>query len=94
MPKLLAALYKDLRKRGGIEAVEGFIDGTYHYLISLRPGKRSKGRRQAGQCPTQRSRTWATALRKSFQVHRFFEFRGGKILHVEGDEGVHQGNHR
>lgn len=29
MPKLLAALYKDLRKRGGIEAVEGFIDGTY-----------------------------------------------------------------
>jgi hypothetical protein len=29
MPKLLAALYKDLRKRGGIEDVESFIDGTY-----------------------------------------------------------------
>ena len=29
MPKILAALYKDLRGRGGVEDVEGFIDGTY-----------------------------------------------------------------
>ncbi len=28
-PKLLAALRRDLEKRGGIENVEGFIDGTY-----------------------------------------------------------------
>ena len=29
LPKILAALYKDLRGRGGVEDVEGFIDGTY-----------------------------------------------------------------
>ena len=29
MPKILAALYEDLRGRGGVEDVEGFIDGTY-----------------------------------------------------------------
>ena len=29
MPKILAVLYKDLRQRGGVEDVEGFIDGTY-----------------------------------------------------------------
>lgn len=29
MPKILASLYEDLRGRGGVEDVEGFIDGTY-----------------------------------------------------------------
>lgn len=29
MPKLLAALRRDLEKRGGVENVEAFIDGTY-----------------------------------------------------------------
>jgi len=29
LPRMLAALYRDLRKRGGVEDVESFIDGTY-----------------------------------------------------------------
>lgn len=29
MPKILAALRRDLERRGGVEDVEGFIDGTY-----------------------------------------------------------------
>lgn len=29
LPKVLAALRRDLEKRGGVEDVEGFIDGTY-----------------------------------------------------------------
>src|ERR1700691_6132620 len=29
LPKILAALRRDLEKRGGVEDVEGFIDGTY-----------------------------------------------------------------
>lgn len=29
LPRILAALRKDLEERGGIEDVEGFIDGTY-----------------------------------------------------------------
>ena len=29
LPRILAALYEDLRGRGGVEDIEGFIDGTY-----------------------------------------------------------------
>lgn len=57
MPKLLAALRKDLEERGGIEDVEGFIDGTY--VPAKKGGPKSAN---AGQEMPQRSWRWQTAM--------------------------------
>ena len=57
MPKLLAALRKDLEERGGIEDVEGFIDGTY--VPAKKGGPTSEN---AAQAMPQRSWRWQTAM--------------------------------
>lgn len=51
MPHVLVCLRKDLSTRGGIEDVEGFIDGTYV------PAKRG-ARASASAVPAMRRRSW------------------------------------
>jgi transposase len=51
LPKILAALRRDLERRGGIEDVEGFIDGTYI------PAKKG-GPASAAAVPAMQRRSW------------------------------------
>ena len=51
MPHVLASLRKDLSTRGGIEEVEGFIDGTYV------PAKRG-AHASANAVPAMRRKSW------------------------------------
>jgi transposase len=51
LPRILACLRRDLEQRGGIEDVEGFIDGTYV------PAKKG-GLVSAGAEPETRRRSW------------------------------------
>lgn len=51
LPKVLVALRRDLEQRGGVEDVEGFIDGTYV------PAKKG-GPASAGAAPATRPRSW------------------------------------
>ena len=51
LPRVLARLRRDLCERGGIEDIEGFIDGTYV------PAKRG-ARASASAAPAWRRRSW------------------------------------
>ena len=51
LPKLLAVLRRDLEERGGIEDVEGFIDGTY---VPAKKGGTSSG----SAVPAMQRRSW------------------------------------
>jgi transposase len=51
LPKILAALRRDLEQRGGVEDVEGFIDGTYV------PAKKG-GPASVSAVPAMRQRSW------------------------------------
>lgn len=51
LPKVLAALRRDLEQRGGVEDVEGFIDGTYV------PAKK-RGPASGSVEPATRRRSW------------------------------------
>lgn len=51
MPRILAALRVDLETRGGIEDVEGFIDGTY---VPAKKGARASG----AAVPGMQRRSW------------------------------------
>jgi transposase len=51
LPRILAALRRDLEKRGRIEDVEGFIDGTYV------PAKKG-GSASAAAVPAMQRRSW------------------------------------
>ena len=51
MERLVVALRRDLRDRGGIEDVEGFIDGTYV------PAKRG-AHRSGSAVPGRQPRSW------------------------------------
>jgi transposase len=73
LPELLAALRRDLEQRGGIEDVEGFIDGTY---VPAKKGGRASG--AAG--PVTRQRSW---LLQTAMV-----FRSLSILSQETDSTV------
>ena len=57
LPKVLAALRRDLEERGGIEDVEGFIDGTY---VPAKKGGPALG--GAVQEMQPRSWQWQTAM--------------------------------
>lgn len=70
MPHLLAALRRDLLTRGGIEDVEGFIDGTYI------PAKRGAGA-SASAVPAMRQRSW--------QLQTAMVFRSLSSLQTEPD---------
>lgn len=71
--KILAALRRDLETRGGIEDVEGFIDGTY---VPAKKGGRASG--SAG--PVKRPRSW--------QLQTAMVFRSLSILMEETDTTV------
>lgn len=70
MPKLLAALRRDLEQRGGVEDVEGFIDGTYV------PAKKG-GTSSAGAEPAMRRRSW--------RLQTAMVFRSLSLLQEETD---------
>ena len=57
LPKVLAALRRDLRRRGGIEDPEGFIDGTY---VPAKKGGPASG--SAGPASPRNSWRWQTAM--------------------------------
>jgi len=57
LPKVLAALRRDLEKRGGIADVEGFIDGTY---VPAKKGGPASG--AAARAMPPRSWQWQTAM--------------------------------
>jgi transposase len=65
LKKLLVVLAKDLRERGGIEDLEGYIDGTYV------PAKKG-GPASDGAVPARRQRSWrlqtALALQSPFAL--------------------------
>lgn len=73
LPKLLAALRRDLEKRGGIEDVEGFIDGTY---VPAKKGGPASG----AVVPARRQRSW--------QLQTAMVFRSLSILSQETDSTV------
>ena len=60
MPKVLAALRRDLAQRGGVEDVEGFIDGTY---VPAKKGGPASG----NVVPAKRQRSWQ--LRTAMVFH-------------------------
>jgi transposase len=74
LPKVLAALRRDLEERGGIEDVEGFIDGTYV------PAKKG-GPASASAEPARRQRSWR--LQTAMVFHSLF------ILQQETDSTVY-----
>jgi transposase len=51
LPRVLAALHRDLKKRGGIEDPEGFIDGTY---VPAKKGGPASG----SVAPAERRNSW------------------------------------
>lgn len=69
-PKILAALRRDLRGRGGVEDVEGFIDGTYV------PAKRGATALESA-APATRQRSW--------RLQTAMVFRSLSILQQETD---------
>ena len=73
LPKALAALRRDLETRGGIEDVEGFIDGTY---VPAKKGGRASG----NAAPAMRPRSW--------QLQTAMVFRSLSILMEETDSTV------
>jgi transposase len=73
LPRILAALRRDLEKRGGIEDVEGFIDGTY---VPAKKGGPASG----GVVPATRRRSW--------QLQTAMVFRSLSILMEETDSTV------
>jgi transposase len=73
LPRVLAALRRDLETRGGIEDVEGFIDGTY---VPAKKGGPASG--SAG--PATRQRSW--------QLQTAMVYRSLSILMEETDSTV------
>lgn len=73
LPKVLAALRRDLETRGGIEDVEGFIDGTY---VPAKKGGPASGGAALG------------ARRRSWQLQTAMVFRSLSILMEETDSTV------
>lgn len=73
LPKVLAALRRDLETRGGIEDVEGFIDGTY---VPAKKGGPASG----SAAPAKRQRSW--------QLQTAMVFRSLSILMEETDSTV------
>ena len=73
LPKILAALRRDLEVRGGIEDVEGFIDGTY---VPAKKGGPASG----SVVPARRQRSW--------QLQTAMVFRSLSILTEETDSTV------
>jgi transposase len=73
MPKALAALRRDLERRGGVENVEAYIDGTYA------PAKKG-GRVSVFAAPERRPRSW--------QWQTAMVFRSLCILTEETDSTV------
>ena len=73
LPKVLAALRRDLEIRGGIEDVEGFIDGTY---VPAKKGGPASG----SAAPATRPRSW--------QLQTAMVFRSLSILTEETDSTV------
>lgn len=73
LPKVLAALRRDLEKRGGIEDVEGFIDGTY---VPAKKGGPASG----SAAPETRQRSW--------RLQTAMVYRSLSILMQETDSTV------
>lgn len=73
LPKILAALRRDLEQRGGVEDVEGFIDGTY---VPAKKGGPASGGVALG------------ARRRSWQLQTAMVFRSLSILMEETDSTV------
>jgi transposase len=73
LPKILAALRRDLEQRGGIEDVEGFIDGTYI------PAKKG-GPASANAAPARRQKSW--------RLQTAMVFHSLSILRQETDSTV------
>lgn len=73
LPNVLAALRRDLETRGGIEDVEGFIDGTY---VPAKKGGPASG----NAAPAMRQRSW--------QLQTAMVFRSLSILTEETDSTV------
>lgn len=73
LPKVLAALRRDLEARGGLEDVEGFIDGTYV------PAKKG-GPASASAEPARRQRLW--------RLQTAMVFHSLSILQQETDSTV------
>ena len=73
LPKVLAALHRDLASRGGVEDIEGFIDGTY---VPAKKGGLVLG--NVGRARPQRSWRLQTAM----------VFRSLSILQMETDTTV------
>jgi len=73
LPRVLAALYEDLRGRGGVEDVEGFIDGTY---VPAKKGGPAWAVAVRGRPP------------RSWRSQTAMVFRSLSILQVERDTTV------
>ena len=73
LPKVLKALRRDLEKRGGIENVEAFIDGTY---VPAKKGGPAWGR------------AVLVGQRRSWQLQTAMVFRSLSILMEETDSTV------
>lgn len=73
LPKVLAGLRRDLERRGGIEDVEGFIDGTY---VPAKKGGRASGNAAPG------------GRRNSWRLQTAMVFRSLSILQQETDSTV------
>jgi transposase len=73
LPKVLKALRRDLEERGGIEDVEGFIDGTY---VPAKKGGPASG----GAVPARRPRSW--------QLQTAMVFHSLSLLREETDSTV------
>lgn len=73
LPKVLKALRRDLEERGGIEDVEGFIDGTY---VPAKKGGPASG----SAVPERRQRSW--------QLQTAMVFHSLSILMEETDSTV------
>lgn len=73
LPKILAALRRDLERRGGIEDVEGFIDGTY---VPAKKGGPALG----NAVPARRQRSW--------QLQTAMVFHSLSLLKEETDTTV------
>ena len=73
LPKILAGLRRDLEERGGIEDVEGYIDGTY---VPAKKGGRASGDAGPG------------ARQSSWRLQTAMVFRSLSILQKETDTTV------
>jgi transposase len=73
LPRVLAGLRRDLEERGGIEDVEGYIDGTY---VPAKKGGRASG----SVAPGRRQNSW--------RLQTAMVFRSLSILQQETDSTV------